>query len=101
MISGVTNSKNRRLPQRTCVACRRVDDKHGLIRLVRTMDGAIEVDVSGKKRGRGAYLCPNRACWENALKKNRLDYCLRTRLSDGDRQLLTEYSHGSLKETCI
>lgn len=72
-----------------------------MIRLVRTGDGVVEVDVSGKKAGRGAYLCPRKACWEMALKKNRLEYNLRTKLSDDNRQILSEYSHNSLEESQI
>jgi hypothetical protein len=70
-----------------------------LIRLVRTGNGTVEVDMSGKKPGRGAYLCLNRACWEVALKKNRLEYALRTKLGNENRQMLSEYSHNLLEES--
>jgi predicted RNA-binding protein YlxR (DUF448 family) len=83
--------QTKRLPQRTCIACRQVKEKKHLIRLVSTGDGVAEVDVFGKKPGRGAYLCPRRTCWELALRKNRLDYALRTRLRDDTRQTLREY----------
>jgi predicted RNA-binding protein YlxR (DUF448 family) len=86
--------KTKRLPQRTCIACRQVKEKKDLIRLVSTGNGVAEVDAFGKKPGRGAYLCPKRTCWELALKKNRLDYALRTRLRDDTRQTLREYIHG-------
>ena len=86
-------SKNKHLPQRTCIACRQINGKKSLIRLVRTENGVAEVDISGKKPGRGAYLCPKKVCWEVALKKNRLEYALRTKLSDDNRQILIEYSH--------
>jgi predicted RNA-binding protein YlxR (DUF448 family) len=85
------NSKS--LPQRTCVACRQVRQKKDLIRLVSTENGIAEIDAFGKKPGRGAYLCPRRTCWELALRKNRLDYALRTRLHDDNRQTLREYIH--------
>lgn len=64
-----------------------------MIRLVRTGNGIVEVDTLGKKPGRGAYLCPRKSCWEMALKKNRLEYALRTRLSDNNREMLSEYGH--------
>lgn len=89
--------KSKNLPQRTCVACRQVKGKRDLVRLVITRDGTAEIDILGKKPGRGAYLCPRRTCWELALKKNRLDYALRTRLRDDSRQALREYIH-SLEE---
>jgi len=85
------NSKS--LPQRTCIACRQVKQKKDLIRLVSTENGIAEIDVFGNRPGRGAYLCPRKTCWESALRKNRLDYALRTRLRDDNRQTLREYIH--------
>jgi predicted RNA-binding protein YlxR (DUF448 family) len=92
------NSQSKHLPQRTCIACRQIKEKKALIRLVRAGNEAIEVDISGKKPGRGAYLCPNKACWEIALKKNRLEYALRTKLSNVNCQSLIKYSHNLLEE---
>jgi predicted RNA-binding protein YlxR (DUF448 family) len=94
----MTGVKTRSIPQRTCIACRQVRDKKDLVRLVSTGDGMIEIDVLRKKPGRGAYLCPRKTCWELALRKNRLDYALRTRLCDDNRQELREYIH-SLEES--
>jgi predicted RNA-binding protein YlxR (DUF448 family) len=51
------------------VACRATRPKKELIRIVRTPGGAIEADATGRKAGRGAYLCADRACWEAALAK--------------------------------
>jgi predicted RNA-binding protein YlxR (DUF448 family) len=82
----------KRPPLRTCIACGRTREKKELIRLVSTDNGA-DIDLFGKKPGRGAYLCPRRTCWELALKKNRLDYALRTKLLDDNRQSLREYGH--------
>ena len=90
--------KSKSLPQRTCIACRQVKEKRDLVRLVATEDGIAEIDVLGKKPGRGAYLCARRTCWELALRRNRLDYALRTRLRDDNRQALREYIH-SLEES--
>jgi predicted RNA-binding protein YlxR (DUF448 family) len=90
--------KSKSLPQRTCIACRQVKEKKHLVRLVTSEDGVAEIDLLGKKPGRGAYLCPRRTCWELALKKDRLDYALRTRLRDDNRQTLREYIH-SLEES--
>jgi len=90
--------KTRSIPQRTCIGCRQVRDKKDLVRLVSTEDGIAEIDVLGRKPGRGAYLCTRKACWELALKRNRLDYALRTRLRDDNRQVLREYIY-SLEES--
>ena len=73
------------------MACRKVKAKRELIRIVRTADGKIEVDTSGKKAGRGAYLCRTQECWEVGLKGNRLEYALRTSLTQDNREQLTRY----------
>ena len=49
--------RRKRIPQRTCVGCRDVGDKRQLVRLVRTPGGTVEIDDTGKRPGRGAYLC--------------------------------------------
>lgn len=92
-------AKSKHLPQRTCIACRQIKEKKALIRLVSTENGIAEIDVFGKKPGRGAYLCPQKTCWELALRKNRLDYALRTKLHDDNRQTLREYSYNLLEES--
>ena len=73
------------VPQRTCVACREVKTKRELVRLVRTPDGNIELDNTGKKNGRGAYVCPTRDCWEKALGGKQLERTLRSTLSEENR----------------
>ena len=55
------------IPERTCVGCRQVKAKRELVRLVRLADGSVEVDASGRMRGRGAYLCPKEECWQGGL----------------------------------
>ena len=92
-------AKSKHLPQRTCISCRQIKEKKALIRLVRAENGVIEVDISGKKPGRGAYLCPNIVCLESALKKNRLEYALRTKFSNDNRQILTEHINNLLEES--
>ena len=92
-------AKSKHLPQRTCIACKQIKEKKALIRLVRAENGVAEVDISGKKPGRGAYLCPNKVCWESVLKKNRLEYALRTKLSDDNRQILIEYIQNLSEES--
>ena len=90
--------KGKSPPQRTCIACRQVKEKKDLVRLLTTEDGTAEIDVLGRKPGRGAYLCPRKTCWEVALRKNRLDYALRTRLRDDNRHTLRDHIH-SLEES--
>ncbi|HEY97544.1 MAG TPA: YlxR family protein [Dehalococcoidia bacterium] len=76
------------VPQRTCVACREVKTKHELVRVVRTPDGNIELDSTGKKNGRGAYICPNRDCWEKALTGIQLERTLHSNITEKNREEL-------------
>jgi predicted RNA-binding protein YlxR (DUF448 family) len=87
----------RRLPQRTCIACRSTDSKREFVRVVRTPDGAVELDLTGKQPGRGAYVCKQVTCWQNALKKGRFEAALKVKLTPGDRQKLTDFAT-ALKE---
>ena len=75
-------------PQRTCVVCREVKPKRELIRLVCISDDSVEVDTTGKKPGRGAYLCGVPECWEVGLKGDRLENVLRTKLTRQAREQL-------------
>lgn len=62
-------SRVRRAPQRTCIGCREVQGKRTLLRVVRTPAGEVVLDPTGKKSGRGAYVHPDKACVEAALKR--------------------------------
>lgn len=77
-------------PQRTCVACRQVKDKRCLVRLVRTADGTVEVDPTGSRAGRGAYLCDIAQCWETGIQRGGLERTLRTSLSAESRRRIME-----------
>jgi uncharacterized protein len=82
------------IPVRTCVACRRTDAKRGLFRVVRDADGHVAVDPTGKRAGRGAYLCHDPACWEQALKRRGLERALRVEvLQPQDRAALEQVAH--------
>jgi uncharacterized protein len=81
------------VPQRTCVACRKAGAKRGLVRIVRDSEGRVAVDPSGKRAGRGAYLCHTPACWEQALKRRGLERALRVdALHPEDRAALEAYA---------
>ena len=82
--SHVTATKS--VPQRTCVACRQVKPKGELVRLVRLPGGDVEIDTSGKKDGRGAYLCPDITCWEKAVKGNQLEHTLKSNITPENRE---------------
>jgi predicted RNA-binding protein YlxR (DUF448 family) len=82
----------RHVPERTCVACRRTTAKRELVRLVRTAEGGVEVDPTGKRSGRGAYLCPTPDCWRLAVQKGRLDRALKTSVTARDKEALLQYA---------
>ena len=73
------------VPQRTCFVCRQKRDKRQLTRLVRTPEGTVLVDASGKQNGRGAYLCDQVACWDKAVANGRLlNQALKTEITAAD-----------------
>ena len=86
-------------PERSCVSCGQKLPKRELTRIVRTPEGKIEVDPSGRSAGRGSYLCPDLACWNNGAHKGRLERALRASLSSQDRELLLNFYHNSVAET--
>lgn len=69
-------TKPRKIPQRMCVGCREMKNKRELLRVVRTPEGLIDVDPTGKKAGRGAYICPQVDCLNSAIKGKRLQKAL-------------------------
>jgi predicted RNA-binding protein YlxR (DUF448 family) len=88
----------RRVPQRTCAACRQIKAKREMLRLVRTPGGGVEIDVSGKKEGRGTYLCRDRACWEKAQKGKQLEHALKGSINQEDLERLYKVGKDLLKE---
>ena len=66
----------KKIPQRQCMGCRERREKRAMIRVVRTPEGEVTLDFSGKKNGRGAYLCPNPDCLKKAIRSKSLDRSL-------------------------
>lgn len=64
------------IPMRSCVGCGEKKEKKQLIRVIRTPEGEVKVDLTGRGNGRGAYLCPDPACLEKAWKKKSLNRAL-------------------------
>ncbi len=64
---------NKKIPIRTCLGCGEPKEKRVLIRVVRTPEGEILLDLTGKKSGRGAYICPNPECLQKAKRAKRLE----------------------------
>jgi predicted RNA-binding protein YlxR (DUF448 family) len=80
--------RRRHVPQRTCVVCRTTAEKRAQTRVVRTAAEGVQVDPTGKRNGRGAYLCSQRDCWDRALATDVLARALRTTLTPADRERL-------------
>ncbi len=86
--------KNLKIPQRTCIGCKCKKPKKEMIRIVRTPDGKIIIDETGKKSGRGAYLCGDVKCLDIAFKENSLNKSLK---QDIPLQTLAELRKDFLK----
>ena len=65
--------KPKKIPMRMCVGCREMKEKRDLIRVVRTPEGEVALDATGKKSGRGAYVCPDPACLKKARTSRALE----------------------------
>lgn len=80
----------RKVPQRTCMGCQAKKDKRELVRIVRSPEGEISVDLTGKKPGRGAYICPDLECLRKVVKSKRLERSLETAISQEIYESLKE-----------
>jgi len=80
----------RKLPLRKCAACGQMKPKAELLRVVRDENGCFEADMSGKMRGRGAYICADAACVETARKRRGLERSFKTKLPQGIYDKLKE-----------
>ncbi len=70
-----------------------------MVRLVRTGEGQVEIDITGKKDGRGAYLCREPACWVKALKSQQLEHALKTKINQKNLERLIAEGEKLLKES--
>ena len=75
-------------PHRTCLGCGREADKRDLVRVVRTPDGEVVVDATGRRNGRGAYVCSRQECFEAAARKRRFGTALRVSLPEDELERL-------------
>jgi predicted RNA-binding protein YlxR (DUF448 family) len=80
----------RHIPIRQCVACRTPRPKRELIRVVTDPEGQVSLDPTGRKPGRGAYVCRNRTCLEQAIRGHKLDRSLKMRVDDATLAALIE-----------
>ncbi len=86
--------KLKKQPQRMCVGCQEMKPKKQLIRVVRTPDDNVEIDLTGKRSGRGAYICPELECLTKAQKGKRLDKALQRTVS---QEVMNSLRQGLMK----
>ena len=77
-----SNIKARKIPERRCTGCGEHFAKNELIRVLRTPEGEIIIDFTGKKSGRGAYICKRLDCFKKARGKKRLEASLEVKIPD-------------------
>ena len=63
----------KKLPTRLCLGCQEQHPKKDLVRIVRSPEGEFSIDLTGKKAGRGAYICSRQECFEKAVKEHRFE----------------------------
>lgn len=74
--------KVKKIPMRMCNGCMEMKPKKELIRIVKNSEGILSVDLTGKKPGRGAYICRDAQCLEKAIKSKRINKNLETNVSE-------------------
>lgn len=72
----------KKIPMRTCLGCNEKKSKKEMIRIVRSPEGNIFMDLKGKASGRGCYICPTIECFENAIKAKSIERALETKIDD-------------------
>ena len=85
------NLRQRQVPERTCIGCRRVKPQNEMIRITGNENEGVAIAPSGRRQGRSAYLCRSRDCWEKGLKKDRLDLSLRMNISKEAKAELSRF----------
>ncbi|MCD7751208.1 MAG: YlxR family protein [Lachnospiraceae bacterium] len=85
---------SKKIPMRMCVGCGEMKPKKEMMRVVRTPEDTFILDVTGKKNGRGAYLCKNADCLEKAIRNRGLERSFQVRIPEEIMESLTkEFNH--------
>lgn len=86
--------KTKKIPSRICVGCREPREKRSMVRVVKTAENEICLDVTGRKNGRGAYICKNTECLQRAIQTKGLERSLKTQIPEQVINLLKEEMSG-------
>ena len=84
----------KKIPQRTCIGCNSKKDKKELIRVVKNKDGEISIDLTGKKDGRGIYLCKSEECLNKAIKNKRISRTFEMEIDENVYENLRKFING-------
>lgn len=68
----------KKVPMRKCIGCQEMKNKKEMMRVLKTPEGEIAIDLTGRKNGRGAYLCFSKECFEKSIKNKGLERSLKT-----------------------
>ena len=80
----------KKIPQRKCIACRRITEKTSMLRIVRTPEGTYKADKTGKADGRGCYVCYSAGCFQKVIKTRALDRSFRSKVTYGVYEAIKE-----------
>jgi predicted RNA-binding protein YlxR (DUF448 family) len=94
-------ARKQHVPERSCVACAKKVPKQELVRVVRTPEGEVAVDLTGKASGRGAYLCQSADCWDRAVCRGGLARSLKAEISNQDRDGIRAFYQESIVRESI
>lgn len=72
----------KKIPMRQCIGCREMKNKKEMMRVIKTPDDTIEIDSTGRKNGRGAYICFSKQCLGEAIKNKGLERSLKIKIPD-------------------
>ena len=84
----------KKIPQRMCIGCQNMFNKRDLLRIVKNPEGEIFIDPTGKKSGRGAYICFNIECLQKTIKSKRLEKAFKIKIPDQVYENLQEHFRG-------
>ena len=84
----------KKIPQRTCIGCNSKKDKKDLIRVVKNKEGEINIDLTGKKDGRGIYLCKSEECLNKAIKNKRISRTFEMEINENIYENLRKFING-------
>ena len=82
--------KEKKVPMRMCVGCREMKPKRELLRVVKSPEGQVSIDVTGRKPGRGAYVCRSAECMKKAIKQKQLERAFECPLGEETRESLMQ-----------